>query len=122
MRLMEVTLTVPDDLATRLRPVKDQLPQILELGLRELHSTPPSYEGLSDVLEALARLPSPEEVMALRPRLPFRNVLRLSWRRTVRPASLLRSGASGSSINTSSISCGWRKVGLLSSWRGSNAA
>lgn len=64
---MELTLIIPEELATRLRPVKDRLPQILELGLRELHSTPPSYEGLNDVLEALARLPSPEEVLALRP-------------------------------------------------------
>ncbi len=64
---MELTVTIPEDLATRLRPVKDRLPQILELGLRELHSSPPSYEGLTDVLEALARLPSPEEVLALRP-------------------------------------------------------
>ena len=63
---MELTLTIPDDLATRLRPVQDRLPQILELGLRELHSTPPSYEGLSAVLEALARLPAPDEVLALR--------------------------------------------------------
>ena len=64
---MEMTLTIPDELATRLRPVKDRLPQILELGLRELQSTPASYEGLSDVLELLAHLPSPEEVLALRP-------------------------------------------------------
>jgi hypothetical protein len=63
---MEMTLTIPEDLASRLRPVKDRLPQILELGLRELNSTPPSYEGLNDVLEALARLPSPDEVIALR--------------------------------------------------------
>jgi hypothetical protein len=63
---MEMTITISDELATRLRPVKDRLPQILELGLRELHAAPPSYEGLNDVLEALARLPSPEEVLALR--------------------------------------------------------
>ncbi|HKI31903.1 MAG TPA: hypothetical protein VKA46_08540 [Gemmataceae bacterium] len=63
---MEMTLTIPDELATRLHSEKDRLPQILELGLRELHSTPPTYEGLSDVLEALARLPTPEEVLALR--------------------------------------------------------
>jgi hypothetical protein len=36
-----MTLTITDDLATRLRPVEDQLPQILELGLRELHATGP---------------------------------------------------------------------------------
>jgi hypothetical protein len=64
---VEVTLNVPDDLAVRLRPVKDQLPQILELGLRELQARPPEFEGLRDVLESLARLPAPEEVLALRP-------------------------------------------------------
>src|SRR5262245_58414709 len=64
---MELTLTISEDLATRLRPVRDHLPQILELGLRELHAAPSGYAGLSDVLEALARLPGPEEVLALRP-------------------------------------------------------
>ena len=64
---MDLTLSIPDDLATRLRAVEDRLPEILELGLRELLSSPPCYAGLSDVLETLARLPSPEEVVALRP-------------------------------------------------------
>jgi hypothetical protein len=63
---MEVTLTLPDDLASRLQPVADRLPHILELGLRELDAEVPGYTGLRDVLEALARLPSAEEVMALR--------------------------------------------------------
>jgi hypothetical protein len=65
--VVEVTLTLPDDLAARLRPVADLVPRILELGLRELHASAPLYEGLSDVLEVLARLPSPDEVLALRP-------------------------------------------------------
>jgi hypothetical protein len=64
---MDLTLTIPDELATRLRTVEDRLPEILELGLREWLSTPPAYAGLNDVLETLARLPSPEEVLALRP-------------------------------------------------------
>jgi hypothetical protein len=64
---MELTLTIPDELADRLRPVGDRLPQILELGLRELQATTGAFAGLGDVLEALARLPSPEEVLALRP-------------------------------------------------------
>ena len=64
---MDLTLTVPDELAIRLRAVEDRLPEILELGLREWLSTEPGYAGLGDVLEALARLPSPEEVLALRP-------------------------------------------------------
>jgi len=64
---MDLTVTVPDDLANRLRAVEDQLPEILELGLREWLSTPSGYAGLGDVLETLARLPSPEEVLGLRP-------------------------------------------------------
>jgi hypothetical protein len=67
MAAMELTVTVSDDLASRLRPVEDRLPQILELGLREFHARPPEFEGLGDVLEALASLPGPQEVMALRP-------------------------------------------------------
>jgi hypothetical protein len=47
--------------------VEDRLPQILELGLRELNAAPPHFEGLGDVLETLARLPAPQEVLALRP-------------------------------------------------------
>ncbi len=64
---MELTLTVPDDLASRLRTVEDRLPQILELGLREFHAAPSQFEGLGDVLEVLAGLPGPQEVLALRP-------------------------------------------------------
>jgi hypothetical protein len=64
---MDLTLTIPDELATRLRAVEDRLPEILELGLREWHATPSHYAGLSDLLETLARLPSPEEILALRP-------------------------------------------------------
>lgn len=64
---VELTLHVSEELASRLRPVEDRLPQILELGLRELHAAPPQFEGLGDVLETLARLPSPQEILALRP-------------------------------------------------------
>jgi hypothetical protein len=64
---MDLTLTIPDELASRLRAVEDRLPEILELGLREWLSTPPGYAGLNGLLEALARLPSPEEVLSLRP-------------------------------------------------------
>jgi len=64
---MDLTLTVPDELASRLRAVEDRLPEILELGLREWLSTSTGYAGLGDVLETLARLPSPEEVLGLRP-------------------------------------------------------
>jgi hypothetical protein len=64
---MELTLTIPDELASRLRAVEDRLPEILELGLREWFATPSEYAGLNDLLETLARLPSSEQVLALRP-------------------------------------------------------
>jgi hypothetical protein len=65
---VEITLTVPDELAGRLRPLEKDLPGILELGIREWSARrEPGFAGLADVLEALAALPTPEEVLALRP-------------------------------------------------------
>jgi hypothetical protein len=63
-----VTLELPDDLAQRLKPVADQLPEILELGLRELSAAgQPGFQGAAELLEFLAGLPTPEEILALRP-------------------------------------------------------
>ncbi len=65
---MLITLEIPDELARRLRFLEDQLPRILELGLRELYATSqPGFEGVADVLERLAGLPTPTEIMALHP-------------------------------------------------------
>jgi hypothetical protein len=65
---MEITLTVPDELATRLQPVESHLPRILELGFREWTARQESsFSGLTDILETLASLPTPEQVLALRP-------------------------------------------------------
>lgn len=63
-----MTVTLPDDLAERLRPLADQLPLILEMGLREVAAEEVAgFSGSSDVLEFLVRLPSPQEVLALQP-------------------------------------------------------
>ena len=63
-----VTFNLPDDLVERLRTVADRLPRILELGLRELDASSQSgFSSTSDVLEFLASLPSPEEILAFRP-------------------------------------------------------
>jgi hypothetical protein len=65
---VQVTLTIPEELASRLRPFEEQLPRILELGLRQWNgSRQPEFEGINDILETLARLPGPEEILALRP-------------------------------------------------------
>lgn len=63
-----ITLDLPDDLAEQLRSLADRLPRILELGLQRLDaSSPGEFAGASDVLEFLAGLPAPEEILALRP-------------------------------------------------------
>lgn len=73
---MTVTLTIADDLASRLRPYEDRLPEILELGMRELRARGDSgYGGVTSVLETLAALPDPAEVLTLRPAPPLQERL-----------------------------------------------
>ncbi len=65
---MEITLTVTDEWATRLQPIQSDLPAILELGIREWNARGEAgFAGLADILETLASLPAPEEVLAMRP-------------------------------------------------------
>lgn len=65
---MQITVEIPDDLAQRLEPLQAQMPQILELGWREWVADQRSgFSGLNDVLEFLAGLPTPEEILAFRP-------------------------------------------------------
>lgn len=65
---MQMLFDVPDELALRLRPLADQFPRILELGLRELEAGgQEGFSGAAEVLEMLASLPSAEQVLALRP-------------------------------------------------------
>jgi hypothetical protein len=66
--MQQMTVELPDDLALRLSPLRSQLPQILEMGLREWNSdVTAEFSGLAEVLECLAGLPTPEEILALRP-------------------------------------------------------
>ena len=67
-QMAPITLSLPDDLASQVRAHQQQLPRILELGLRELNAGGQSgFDGAADVLELLAALPAPEEILALRP-------------------------------------------------------
>lgn len=69
---MATTVTIADDLASQLRPYSDSLTEIIELGIREWKArTEPGYNGISQVFETLAALPTPEEVLALRPAPPL---------------------------------------------------
>src|SRR5437870_5619659 len=68
VQMSTITLQVPDELADRLRDHEARLPEILELGLRELNAeTQGRFEGAAEVLEFLAGLPGPEEILKLRP-------------------------------------------------------
>jgi len=65
---MQVTLDIPEELAARLSLVENMLPQILELGMREFSARSyTGFAGTAEVLEFLAQLPTPEEIIALRP-------------------------------------------------------
>jgi hypothetical protein len=65
---MQISVEVPDELARRLSMLQDHLPKILEMGLREWNAeTQSGFSGLAEVLEFLANLPSPEEILALKP-------------------------------------------------------
>jgi hypothetical protein len=66
LKMSDVTLHIPDDLAQRLSGREHQLREILELGLREL-SADPGFPGAAPVLEFLATLPNPREILDLRP-------------------------------------------------------
>jgi hypothetical protein len=73
---MPITVTITDDLAKKLQPYETQFPEILELGIREWCArSEAGYNGVNDVLETLAALPTPEEVLALRPTPPLQERL-----------------------------------------------
>jgi hypothetical protein len=84
--MASITLRLPDDLASQIRARQQQLPKILELGLRELDADGQSgFEGAADVLEFLAALPTPEQILNLRP----------SPRLAARVADLIRKSHAG---------------------------
>lgn len=65
---MELTLQLPDELASNLRECQEDLPRILELGWAAWQSeSTERYSLASEVIEKLASLPSPEEILAIRP-------------------------------------------------------
>jgi hypothetical protein len=67
-KIMQFTLDIPEELATQLQLFKHQIPQILELGIREVNAaSQPGFTGMAEVLEFLAQLPTSAEIIALRP-------------------------------------------------------
>ncbi|MBE2225553.1 MAG: hypothetical protein IAF02_28715 [Anaerolineae bacterium] len=63
--MVEFTIQVSNELASRLKPVEDQLEQVLELGLQEL--SPTQSLVYTEVITFLASGPSPDQIVALRP-------------------------------------------------------
>jgi hypothetical protein len=65
---MKVTIELPDQLAEDLQQFESQSASIIAAGLREVKAgLAGHFPGLSQLLEKLAELPSPQEVLALRP-------------------------------------------------------
>ena len=61
-------IEIPEELANQLKPMSDRIPQILELGLRKFNEIGRTdFEGAGDVLEFLATLPDPEDIIKLCP-------------------------------------------------------
>jgi hypothetical protein len=64
---MQVTFDIPDDIAQKLVRRKAEVPQILALGMQELDANPSTgFSGLTGILEFLASLPPPAEVLKIR--------------------------------------------------------
>jgi hypothetical protein len=65
---MQVTFDLPDEVVAQLNLFENQLPEILKLGLPQLNAlSQVGFSGLTEVVEFLASLPTPEAIIALRP-------------------------------------------------------
>lgn len=64
-----IQIHVSDELAARLEPLEQgKLHEVIEMGLRRLDLADQTvYDDLNDVLELLASLPAPEEILSLHP-------------------------------------------------------
>jgi len=60
-----MTIQVSDELAHRLRPMRNRLAEIIELGLRDL--APSRYALYNEVVEFFAAGPSPRAIAAFHP-------------------------------------------------------
>jgi hypothetical protein len=69
---MPVNFILDDDLANQLKPYENQMEEILALGIREWQARGQlGFHGVHSVLERLAGLPTPDEVLSLRPAPPL---------------------------------------------------
>ena len=59
---MQLTIDIPDDLARQLEPEREHLAEIIRRGLRG--PAPGAESAVEEVIQFLARRPSPEEIVA----------------------------------------------------------
>lgn len=65
--MSSVTLTLPDELAERVRDLADRIPRTLEVALRSvLRADAPTVDAIDEVTRFLATLPTPEQTLAFR--------------------------------------------------------
>jgi hypothetical protein len=68
VKIMEITLQVPEDLGQELQRHQNQLVEILMRGLRDITATEGiTYQDENSILELLANQPTPQQVLAIRP-------------------------------------------------------
>ena len=65
---VQITISVPDDLAQRLQVYQERLPELLERGLRDvLAERAGATHDEQAIITTLVSRPTPEQVLALRP-------------------------------------------------------
>lgn len=65
---MKVTLELPDDLASQLPDDLDELQRFIEVAVRKQNrDRQATFSGIADLLETLAALPTPQEILEMRP-------------------------------------------------------
>ncbi|WP_017298654.1 hypothetical protein [Nodosilinea nodulosa] len=67
--MAHITLQLSDNLAERLAPFRDRLPELLERGLRDLLNDSRTENGLDAeaIIALLARQPTPEQILDIQP-------------------------------------------------------
>lgn len=65
---MEITVNISDRLGQQLQQFSDRLPEVLERGMQELlNEQSGDSQEVSDIVGLLARQPTPEQILAIRP-------------------------------------------------------
>ena len=63
--MVEMTIQMSDELAQRLRPLRNRMTEIIELGLRDI--APQAHALSGEIVEFLAGGPPPQAILVFRP-------------------------------------------------------